>query len=148
MQKDLHGALLCLAGCVSACSGGGGGSPGSEASGNSPPAIVGRPDGVAAVGEFYSFTPTARDPEGRALSFTIRNRPPWADFNSRDGRLSGTPGPGHLGSYVEITISASDGSSKVRLPDFQIDVIGRGSSYFHDEDADDVIGYPAAAAWR
>jgi hypothetical protein len=29
-----------------------------------------------------------------------------------------------------------------------IDVIGRGSSYFHDEDADDVVGYPAAAAWR
>lgn len=29
-----------------------------------------------------------------------------------------------------------------------IDVIGRGSSYFHDENADDVVGYPAAAAWR
>jgi hypothetical protein len=129
MQKDLRVALLCLAGLVSACSGGGGGGggePGSERSRNSPPAIAGQPDGVAAVGEFYSFKPTTRDPEGRALSFTIRNKPPWADFSSRDGRLSGTPGPDDLGSYIEITISASDGASKARLPDFQIDVIGRG----------------------
>ena len=29
-----------------------------------------------------------------------------------------------------------------------IEVIGRGSSYLHNGDEDDVIGYPAAAAWR
>lgn len=81
---------------------------------------------MAAVGELYSFTPTARDPEGRALKFIIENKPAWATFHARDGRLSGTPGPDQVGSHVQIAISASDGHATVALPAFTIDVIERG----------------------
>lgn len=128
MQKDLRVALLCLAGFSGACSGGGGGGPvdAGGASENLPPVISGTPDGMAVVGEQFSFTPDARDPEGRPLKFTVRNRPPWAHFRSSDGRLSGVPGPDELGSYVEIVISASDGESKARLAEFAIDVVGSG----------------------
>lgn len=128
MQKELRVALLCLCGLAAGCSGGGGGGSldGGEAGDNLPPVITGSPTDVAVVGELYSFTPDARDPEGRPLKFTIRNRPPWARFRSSDGRLSGVPGPGELGSYVEIVISATDGAAKSRLAAFAVDVVGRG----------------------
>ncbi len=128
MQKDLRVALLCLAGLSAACSGGSGGGSleGGSASDNLPPVISGTPDGVAIVGEQYRFMPAARDPEGSPLKFKIRNRPPWARFNTSDGGLSGTPGPDQLGTYVEIAIEASDGESKARLAEFAIDVVGRG----------------------
>jgi hypothetical protein len=126
MQKDLRAALVCLGGLAAACSGGGGGGTSDGAFGNRPPVITGQPSNVAIVGETYSFTPNAHDPEGRPLKFTIRNRPPWAHFRKSDGRLWGRPGPDQLGTYVEIVISASDGESKSRLAAFEVDVVGRG----------------------
>lgn len=129
MQMDLRVALLCLGGLAAACSGGGGaGSGGNRDAGNLPPSISGTPPDVAVVDELYRFTPTARDPEGRALTFTIENKPAWATFRARDGRLSGTPGPDQIGSHVQIAISARDGQTTVALPAFTIDVIERGDS--------------------
>ncbi len=128
MQMELRAALLCLGLCVSACSGGGGGGldGGKGAVGNLAPSISGTPPAVAVVGEFYSFTPAAQDPEGRPVSFTIRNKPPWAKFRHSDGRISGTPEPSQIGSHIEIEIAASDGSMAAALPVFTIDVFGRG----------------------
>lgn len=129
MQMDLRVALLCLGGLASACSGGGGGGGAEGAkgpAGNLAPSISGTPPAVAVVGEFYSFTPAAQDPEGRAVSFAIRNKPPWATFRRSDGRISGTPEPSQIGSHIEIEITASDGSAEATLPAFSIDVFGRG----------------------
>ncbi len=128
MQMDLRAALLCLGGLASACSGGGNGGsqPVNGAAGNQPPSISGAPPERAAVGVGYDFTPTARDPEGQALTFTIEFMPPWATFSAADGRLSGTPGPDDVGSHVSITISVSDGQSTATLAAFAIDVIGAG----------------------
>jgi hypothetical protein len=124
---DLRAALLCLGGVAAACSGGNGaGSGGNRNAGNLPPSISGTPPDVAVVGEFYSFAPTARDPEGRAPTFSIAGKPAWAVFRARDGRLSGTPGPDQVGSHVQIVISASDGHTTVTLPAFTIDVVERG----------------------
>lgn len=130
MQTDLRVALLCLGMLATACSGsGGGGTLGGGRSGgaeNLPPSIAGNPPDQAVVGESYSFTPTARDPEGRPLTFAIHNKPTWADFSTADGRLSGTPGIDQIGSHVEIAISVSDGQSTTTLPAFTIDVIEGG----------------------
>ncbi len=35
----------------------------------------------------YSFQPTAKDPEGKTLTFSIRNKPSWATFSTSTGRL-------------------------------------------------------------
>jgi hypothetical protein len=128
---DLRAALLCLGGLLAACSGGGG-KGGVEPverrddDVNHPPTIAGAPGGTAVVGEYYSFTPAAQDPEGRPLKHAIRFKPPWATFRPSDGRLAGTPGPGDIGSHVDIAISVSDGRSTARLAAFTIDVVGRG----------------------
>ncbi len=97
-------------------SGGGGGGD------NRPPVISGTPAGSISEGQAYSFRPTASDPDGDALSFSISNRPAWASFDAGTGRLYGTPGTGAVGSYPDIRIRVSDGSTQSSLPGFSIAV--------------------------
>ena len=66
--------------------------------GNRPPTISGAPATTATQGAAYTFTPTASDPDGNALTFTIANRPTWATFNVTTGALQGTPGATHVGT--------------------------------------------------
>ena len=89
---------------------------------NQPPVIGGSPATSATVGQAYSFTPTASDPEGQALTFSIVNRPSWASFNTTTGRLSGTPAAANAGSYAGIVISVSDGTDSTSLPGFTLTV--------------------------
>jgi len=87
-----------------------------------PPTISGAPATSVNVGTPYSFTPNASDPEGHALTFSIENQPAWAQFDSSTGQLSGTPAAADVGKYVNITISASNGTSTASLPAFNIAV--------------------------
>lgn len=92
-----------------------------RASSNRSPLISGTPATTARVGTAYSFKPTASDPEGRALTFSIRNKPTWASFNTSTGQLSGTPTA--AGTFASIMIVASDGvSSTAMMPLFSIAV--------------------------
>lgn len=84
------------------------------------PVISGSPIKTATVGVAYSFQPNATDSDGNPLTFSIWNRPGWATFNTRTGRLSGTPSVPYVHSY--IVISVSDGTSKKSLPVFSITV--------------------------
>jgi len=90
------------------------------------PQISGTPDTVIAPGEAYSFAPEATDEDldyGDVLSFSISNKPAWADFNSASGELSGTPGMTDLGSYAGIVISVTDqGNLSASLPAFTLQV--------------------------
>ena len=91
-------------------------------SGNIAPTISNSPDTAILTGDIYSFTPSASDPDGDILTFSITNLPRWADFNSATGALNGRPLPGDEGTYTNIVISVSDGSAKVSLPAFSIEV--------------------------
>jgi hypothetical protein len=89
---------------------------------NQPPAISGSPSTEAVVGQSYSFSPSASDPEGRPLTFSIQNRPLWASFDNNTGRLSGIPSSAHLGTYSGIIIAVNDGVNSSALPSFGITV--------------------------
>ena len=89
---------------------------------NSAPVILGTPATQVEVGATYSFTPTASDPDGDTLTFSISGRPSWAGFNGSNGRLSGIPGTGDAGVYNNISISVSDGTDSVMLVPFSITV--------------------------
>ncbi len=78
---------------------------------NRPPSISGSPDENATVGEVYSFTPYASDPDGDNLLFSISNTPAWAVFDNTTGTLSGTPEPADIGIYEDIIIKVSDESA-------------------------------------
>jgi hypothetical protein len=90
---------------------------------NRPPTISGTPAGSVAVGQAYSFTPAAADPDGQALTFSIVNRPSWATFNTATGRLNGTPAAGNVGSFANVAISVSDGAATASLQAFTISVV-------------------------
>ena len=89
---------------------------------NREPTISGSPATTVTAGQAYNFTPTASDPDGNSLSFSISNRPPWASLSSTTGRLSGTPSIAQAGIYESIQISVSDGMLTRALPSFEIEV--------------------------
>ena len=89
---------------------------------NQAPIISGNPQAAVKVGEPYSFTPTASDPDGDALTFSIENQPSWADFNSATGTLSGNPTMGNVGTFTNIRISVSDGQASASLSAFNVEV--------------------------
>ena len=89
---------------------------------NQPPTIGGTPGTAVVVGQPYVFQPNAGDPEGKTLSFFVTNKPSWLAFDFATGRLSGTPGDAHVGTYSNIVISVSDGATTARLPAFAITV--------------------------
>jgi hypothetical protein len=89
---------------------------------NLPPVISGSPPTSALAGQAYSFQPSASDPNGNALTFSISNKPAWAIFSTTTGRLNGTPTPSDVGTYANIVIRVSDGTSMVALAAFSITV--------------------------
>jgi hypothetical protein len=90
---------------------------------NRAPVISGTPARSVSAGSAYSFRPTASDPDGNTLTYSIANRPSWATFNTGTGQLSGTPTVSQVGTYSNITISVSDGRATTSLPAFAISVV-------------------------
>jgi hypothetical protein len=93
-----------------------------NAAANDPPTISGAPATSVNANVAYNFQPTASDPDGDPLTFSIQNRPTWATFNTSSGRLSGTPTAAQAGAYSNIIISVSDGEASAALPAFSITV--------------------------
>ena len=87
-----------------------------------PPTISGTPPTQAQAGTAYSFTPAAKDPNGKTISFSIQNKPSWASFSIATGQLSGTPGTANVGTDANIVITVSDGTTSAALPAFTITV--------------------------
>ena len=90
---------------------------------NRAPTITGSPGLNVTAGVAYSFQPSASDPDGDTLTFSVTNLPDWADFNESTGRLFGTPGVADVGSTANIVISVSDGSAIDSLPAFTLSVL-------------------------
>jgi Putative Ig domain len=89
---------------------------------NRPPTISGSPSTSATEGVQYTFQPTAADPDGDTLTFSITNKPSWATFSTSTGRLQGTPASGDVGTTSGILISVSDGQDSAALASFSITV--------------------------
>jgi len=92
-------------------------------SGNRAPTISGTPATSATVGVAYAFQPTASDPDGNTLTYSIVGRPAWATFSTTTGRLSGTPSSTYAGTTASnIVISVNDGTATTSLGAFSITV--------------------------
>ncbi len=78
---------------------------------NDVPTISGTPADSVREGNAYSFTPTEGDidlPYGDKLTFSIVNKPSWANFDADTGTLSGTPAHADVGTYSGIVITVTD----------------------------------------
>jgi hypothetical protein len=85
-----------------------------------PPVITGPPVTVGTASMPYAFKPTASDPDGDTLQFSISGKPSWATFDAATGTLYGTPSS--VGTYSSIQISVSDGTLAASLAPFSISV--------------------------
>lgn len=94
---------------------------------NRAPTIAGSPPASVLVGGAYSFVPTASDPDGDALTFSVAGQPSWAGFDPASGALTGTPDAARVGTYGSITITVSDGAADATLGPFSIEVVPSAS---------------------
>jgi len=131
---------------LTACGSGGEDSADAVTGGNLPPIIAGTPVTTLAAGSFYSFTPTAGDPDGDALSFNASNVPAWASFNKSTGALTGTPSEANVGMTGMITIEVTDSKAVTQLPAFQIQVSSNATTPPPANVAPTISGTPAATA--
>ena len=91
--------------------------------GSTPTATIsGTPATQITVGTNYSFTPSASDSDGGALTFKVTNAPAWATFNASTGQLSGSPKQTDVGTTSGIVITAADGTATASLTAFNITV--------------------------
>ena len=91
-------------------------------SANATPRISGSPPESATAASIYDFRPTAVDPEGAVLTFSVLNQPAWATFDPVNGRLRGTPTAADVGTYSNVTVRVTDGTNTASLPPFSITV--------------------------
>jgi Fibronectin type III domain len=87
---------------------------------------VGSPPSSVDVDRYYGFQTYATDTDGRGVTYSIKNKPSWATFDTTYGHLYGTPPTSAAGTYSGIVISASDGISQASLSPFTIIVQGTG----------------------
>ncbi len=92
---------------------------------NEVPVLAGTPANAVAPDSVYDFTPSAIDPDGQRLEFSINNLPRWANFDPSTGRLTGTPRSTDVGVYPNIIIAVTDGRASAALGPFTI-VVGAG----------------------
>lgn len=92
---------------------------------NLPPTISGTPPTVIKVKTSYYFQPTAKDPEGKPLKFSIVNKPGWMAISANSGKLMGYPKTPAV--YNNIILRVSDGVNTVSLPAFSITVNSTGT---------------------
>ena len=138
-------AMLTLA--LTACGGGGEGSDaGAPGGSNLAPIIAGTPVTTVSAGTPYSFTPTAGDPDGDALTFNASNVPAWATFNKTTGALTGTPTEANVGMSGMITIEVSDSKAVTQLPGFRIQVSSNSTTPPPANVAPTISGVPATTA--
>jgi len=90
---------------------------------NHAPVISGSAPTTVVAGSAYSFAPTASDPDGQALTFSVMGEPGWATIDPVTGVLSGTPGAGDVGLTEGIVITVSDGTDYASLPAFSLAVV-------------------------
>jgi hypothetical protein len=132
-----YGAIvLACSALLQGCGGGGGGGstqnsaappPTSAApAANQPPTISGSPAASVQVGHAYTFVPTASDPDGDSLTFSITNKPSWATFSTSTGKLTGTPPSS--GAFANVVITVSDGKGTASLAAYTITVTAAPSA--------------------
>ena len=108
---------------------------------NSAPSISGAPPAEVSVDTEYVFQPSATDPDGDALTYSIQNKPAWATFSNVTGRMAGIPVTGDEGTYHDIEIAVSDGELSDSIS-FSISVTTADEPTANENSAPSISGAP------
>lgn len=88
--------------------------PGSGTPTNKPP-IISLASQSVLVGRELRVRPTASDPDGQKLTFSIQNQPAWLKLDSRTGEIAGTPTEADVGMHEKIRLTVSDGQAQASV---------------------------------
>ena len=80
------------------------------------------------------------------ITFSVENKPDWAQFNTKTGALTGTPTEADVGESEMITIEVSDSRSRAQLPKFRIKVASNAKEPPPANSAPTIAGTPATTA--
>ena len=118
---------------VAACGGGGESGSGSSGTGSTPPASSVPPSSGSSsgggttntapaitltakhsvlIGRELAIRPSASDPDGQSLTYSVSNKPAWMTFSSGTGELRGTPSAADVANYDNIRVTVSDGQAQ------------------------------------
>ena len=86
------------------------------------------PASIVAQAGVYDFVPTVSDSSNATLQFSISGKPYWATFVTTTGELYGGTYPDNIGTYTNIVISVTDGTSSASLGPFSISVLAPGTA--------------------
>jgi hypothetical protein len=125
-RPGLRGLLLAATAALAFGCGGGGddaASTGAGGGGGQSWSIGGTPPTQIVEGRPFSYTPTVSNPQGVALTFSAVTLPSWASLSASSGTISGTPGPGTVGTY-SVSIRVTDGTYTYTSPSYSVQVVG------------------------
>jgi len=83
---------------------------------NRPPVLAAIGNRQVDEGQTLTFTLSATDSDGNALTYFTSNLPTGSSFNAETGVFSWTPGSGSSGNYPNILFTVSDGTDQVSEP--------------------------------
>ncbi|HEY7774582.1 MAG TPA: Ig-like domain-containing protein [Marinagarivorans sp.] len=90
---------------------------------NDAPVITGSPSLLVDEDSGYVFTPMASDVDsGDNLVFSAENLPSWASIDPVTGTITGTPRNDDVGTFRDIIVTVSDGTTTTSLPPFSLTV--------------------------
>jgi hypothetical protein len=119
--------LTALAGCKTGAQSSANGAGSTSSPAPQALTISGTPAGSVGVGTTYTFAPVATGIDGGQLGFSIQNKPAWMNFDAATGQLAGAPTAAEVGTYANILITVTDGTSSAALPMFSISVTAAGA---------------------
>jgi hypothetical protein len=92
--------------------------------------LGGAPTETAWVDSVWQFAPMVyvQDVAASELVYSAENLPPWMGLDPHTGTLIGMPGPQHVGTYDEISITMSGGGVRVTGAPFSVTVAQRISA--------------------
>jgi Putative Ig domain/Kelch motif len=111
---------------------------------NHDPVIVAQADTILLTGSAFSILPKVSDPDGNTLAFKVDSLPSWANFDTRTGRIYGTPKLEDAGREIPINISVLDSCRPVTLPTFRLKILR--NSWRAMKPSDTSLAYSVAVA--
>ncbi len=89
---------------------------------NLPPTINTEPNRFGSAGSVYSYLPSATDPEGQSIVYSLRRGPATMTVNPSTGQLDWTPTASDVGKVV-VTLVATDAGGAAAVQSFELDVL-------------------------
>ncbi|CAN5612751.1 hypothetical protein BH11PLA2_BH11PLA2_40530 [soil metagenome] len=89
---------------------------------NQPPTITSNAPLLASAGTVFTYTLTATDPEGTALTYTLRRGPASMTVNPTTGEVTWTPTASDIGTVI-VAFAVTDAGGAAAVQSFELQVL-------------------------